>query len=287
MVTIPLPKHAFDSLLGLLDTVEAKYGFDMQKICAPNYNKFVLWQRAFPGGSVNDRMAAIKFVVFCCLVDKILDSPRFTEAEKEAVCRKVDVRHLTAEVPYQSESFPEIDALLNDIRIHLIAPEWRDSACLPMLLKKMDRAFTSEIYMWKNPLLLRESFNKGDLHLLVDKSVDFELAAFLLASQCMDHPDAAVARYIAIAFWLIDDLCDFVEDIHCKRRNSLLFCCVPTDETISLEERIELAYSNLEKMIVLLETCLKKLKSCTNSELYQFILNEVWEWSFNVRRMAE
>lgn len=288
MVAIPLPDLTFDKLLQLLNIVEDKYGFDMQKMCAPNYNKFILWQHSFPGANTNDILVAIKFVIFCCFVDKILDSPRFTEAKKEAVCKKINIQNFKSKELYQSDIFPEMDILLNDIRSYLFALKRQNSVYLPLILEKMNRAFISEVYMWKNPLLLQESFNRDEFHLLIDKSVEFELVAFLLVSwRSQDSNAANAAQYIATIFWLIDDLCDFVDDIQCKRKNSVLFYNVPTEKVTSLEDRIELAYQNLEQMIILLETCLEKLKLCIDHALYEFVLNEVWEWSSYVRKMAK
>lgn len=284
LTSISPPENSFCNLMPILDDIEANYEFDLQKMCIPNYNKFYLWQQTFPGGDEGDMLAAIQFIIFCCFVDKVLDSPRFTAAEKESVCQKLQVQHFTSAEPYQSSSFPEMDWLLNQVRLHLICS--KENKLSSFLEENMQCAVQSEIYMWKNPLLLRESFKKEDIHWLIDKSVAFEVAAFSLAAPIPGQKAREAGRIIASIFWLIDDLCDFVEDIQCKRKNSLLFYLVPSEEPLPLEMRIELAAQNLEKAISLLEGYLEQLQACVSRDLYQFILNTVWEWCRYVRKVA-
>lgn len=284
-----MPAGLFDELMNLLGRVYENYGFDMQKMCAPNYNKFVLWQKnCFGGYNEEELLAAVKFIVFCCLSDKILDSPRFSDAEKECVCRKLNIDLFTQRTPFSSEMFGELDELLNDIRKFLVSQQIQESSHYAMIINKMRQAFVSEIYMYRNPLLCEESVTETELTLMVDKSVEFEIAAFLLAAATsIQMHEIKTAKCIANVFWLIDDLCDFVEDIKCKRKNSVLFYCTWEMGEMCLTERVEKSFQKIDMLLDMLEKNIFEIKQSANRDLYEYILNEIWEWCKGVRRQTE
>lgn len=286
---LPLPDGLFDNLLSLLNQVQQCYEFNMQKMCLPNFNKFVIWQKE-RNGIVDYKkiLVATEFVVFCCLADKILDSQRFSDDEKEKVCQKLNIKLFLSEKEYKSEYFVEMDQLLNDIRVFLIDKDTQKCPFYSLIVNKMEKAFKSEIYMSNNYLLAVQMMNSEEMHLLIDKSVEFEMAAFLLASVSATCKNTLkVAKYIANIFWIIDDLCDFVDDIRGRRMNSALFYCSAIGIEMQLSDRVEIAYANIDIFINELEKNIFALKDTVGEALFCYVLNEVWEWCSDVRKMAK
>ncbi|MCD7790875.1 MAG: hypothetical protein LUH55_10195 [Bacteroides thetaiotaomicron] len=289
LISRPVPDGLFDNLLKLLDRVEEKYEFNLQKMCALNFNKFILWQEEFCGGyKENELLAATKFIIFCCLVDKFLDSGRFSDKEKESICIKLQTNYFVSSEPYVSKEFTELDELLNDIRIFMIDDEVAVSGDRDVILESIDKALESEIYMYRNPLPDQEAFHHSEFNKLTDKSVEFEIAGFLMAS--MNHNSVnskAAAACAGRIFWLTDDLCDFIEDVKYRRKNSALYYCIESAERIPLSQRVDGTFVNIDKFIERLEKEITLLKSQVGNELYTYLINEVWEWCSGVRRLAK
>lgn len=286
-IMIPMEKYSW--LYGLLDQVEINYGFNLQKMCAPNYNKFILWQNYFVEEQVPEALdAAMQFVIFCCLADKILDSCRFDNIQKEAVCEKLNIKNFLSVERFESSQFPEMDTLLNNIRIFLLSVGQKNELERDKIAVSMEKAFCSEIFMWKSPLECKEEMDREKLYLLSDKSIQFELAAFLMASFGRNSDKSyKAALETANIFWLIDDLCDLIEDIKAKRKNSMLFYCVHTEGPLALLERAEEAVKNADEFVDLLEMNLDFLRRDTDDFFFEFIVNEVWDWCTELRNMVE
>lgn len=285
---IPMPEGKYSWLYKLLDQVEDNYGFNLQKMCVPNYNKFILWQKNFMEGQLPDALdTAIQFVIFCCLADKILDSGRFDAIQKEAVCEKLHANHFLSSETYVGSQFPEMDVLLNNIRTFLFLTGQKNRPEQNEIAASMEKAFLSEIYMWKSPLQQKEGMKRKELYLLSDKSVQFELASFLIASFGQNSEKShRVALEVANIFWLIDDLCDLIEDIKAKRKNSLLFYGVHTEEQLSLLDRAEETVRNMDGFVGLLEENLNFLKQDADAALFEYVVNEVWDWCTELRNRA-
>ncbi len=281
----PIPERGFDELFLLLDKIQRKYEFDMQTMCIVNYNQFVLWQQSNLGlVHYEDMLAAIKFMVFCCLADKILDSGRFCCEQKECVCKKMDVQAFVSDQQFVSDSFEELDELLNDVRVFLGSERVKVSPYYEIIVEKIEQAAISEIYMARHPLLPVEMHDPNKMMLLVDKSIAFETAAFLIASVSHRSDKMAVAaECIGKIFWMADDLCDFVDDVKNRRRNSILFYCTQKKE-MRLADRVEEAFANIDLFINELEHHLLVLKGLVSHEMYEYVLNEVWEWCSGVRK---
>ena len=288
LVCIEISKEQFRWFYELLDCVEKKYGFDMQKILLPNYNKFVLWQKCFMQEyKIENIEIAMQFIVFCCLADKILDSKRFLIEQKEVVIHKLNIKHFISNSDYVSDEFQELDRLLNNIRRFIEKHMHKNSVELKKILDCMECAFRSEIYMATVPLLHKEKFDPAKRCLLIDKSVQFETAAFLLASFGANSARTQKAALdVANIFWQIDDLCDLMEDIKAKRRNSMLFLCVHESNELTLAERAHKCVENAEEYIIMLEKNIWLLKQDANDAFYTYILNEVWEWCSYLRSVV-
>lgn len=274
-------------LIELLDLVYDKYDFNLHKQIKPNLQQFYLYQLQICGKTDSHRLdVALVFVLFCCLADKFLDSPRFSEEEKEYICQKLDTKHLLSDIPYGSEHFQEMNELLNYLRAFMV--KHSDFPRFQVLIEDIQDAFASEMYMSKAHLPMSEKSTKKDLYLLTDKSIKFEKSAFLLSVLGDITPDAdTIADSIAKIFWLADDLCDFVEDVQCKRKNSLLYLYTSETEKLSLTERVEQTYRNLSSIYTLLDEEIERLSMVATPQLYHFIITQVWDWFSDVRKKAE
>lgn len=283
---IPQPiGNRYETLKRLLDIVEQKYGFNMKL----NYVQLTLWQQAFckeDEYSLKEDAfyASGSFVLFCCLVDNFLDSPRFTEREKEIICKKIECFEMNDS---KDNLFPELDILFGDFWRFLNSCQ-EDTKCKKTyLIDLVKRAFQSEIYMYRSVLQKDTVMNITELNSLIDKSIAFEKAALLVASYGTNSDSSLkAAEIMGNIFWLIDDLCDFVVDIQENRKNSLLVYCISTDNNHPLEECINLVYENLEKPIQHLYDNLMLLRDIAGEDLYVFMMNQVWKWSYHVCEMV-
>lgn len=287
LVDIRIEGSIFEKLYSLLDTVESKYEFDLQKTLLPNYKKFVLWQKVFLGGVDNAKiLVATEFIVFCCLVDKFLDSNRFSKEEKEHICQKIKSNNFTSASVYESTKFVELDLLLNDIRLFILN-ERGNSSEKKELLNAIDKALISEEYMYRNPLVVEDGVDLESLHYLTDKSVEFEKAAFMI-SVFGNNTDKTMQAAINVGkiFWLVDDLCDIPEDIEYKRKNSLLFLKMQLG-LLSIEERMKNVLINIDEYIKELIENLEGLKVLAGKDFYEYIVNDIWEWCLGIRKLAD
>lgn len=281
---VPKPEgEAYERLQFLLSTIEQKYGFDMRL----NYKQLYLWQRTVMSEVDEERiMVAGKLVLFCCLVDNFLDSPRFSIAEKDKLCEMAGITFFNSPIPNDSPNFPEMNILAQDVlgfyQAHptdIAYPNWKED---------LFHAFQSEVYMYRSMLKKQEGLPDEDLGLLLDKSVKFEKAAFLTATYGYNTAQSVeAAKLLGEVFWLVDDLCDFIEDVHAGRKNSLLFYCVQESGVFTLEQRIEMAYANMDLAIDRLNSVLICLRTLVNRDMLFFIVSQIWKWCYNVRKMAE
>lgn len=281
------PENDFLDVINLLDVVYEKYGFDMHRQLQPAYEHLIIYQNCFLTKlNIESVKVAIEFVLLCCLVDKILDSPRFSNNDKHIVCEKLDIKYLTQEIEFYSDNFVEIDIFLNMIKSFL--NKSRNTAYYETIIDSIQKAFKSEIYMSKNFLELNSNkIDSDEIHFLIDKSIEFEKAAFLLTVIDFQNDECErIAMILARIIWLVDDVADFVEDIQCKRINSLLYYFVDDKYNLTLQERINLAFNNIDNVYDMLLNLLNSLQDF-NEELYNIMLIQVWDWCDNVRRYIE
>ena len=274
----------YPKLIDMLDEIEEKYEFNMQKMCSTNFQLISLFQIEFQKEvDIIKRNASLKFLIACCLIDKILDSKRYCKDEQLSVVERLTSQWGTECV--KKEVFPELDELLYDVRKYLDDTiNLKNKEYLHGAIRK---AYTSEIYMWEHVLLPKEKLEKGKVGLLIDKSIEFEKAALLLSlGDNISKESMKVAEIIAEITWLADDLCDFLEDIRCKRKNSLLFVALPEREYV-LEERAEDAINHMEEYVEKLEKAMKALKYAASENLYYFVINLVWKWFAEIRRISD
>ena len=150
------------------------------------------------------------------------------------------------------------------------------------------KAFQSEEYMYRSNLKKYEKIPDEDLSILIDKSTLFEKVVFLTATYGYNTIQSVeAAELLGEMFWLVDDLCDFVEDVHAGRKNSLLFYCIKERKELTLERRIELVYNNMDFAVDHLNNVLAKLKKLVDNEMFFFIVLQIWKWCHNIRKIAE
>lgn len=281
---IPEPEsETYEKLQSLLYSIEQKYGFDMRL----NYKQLYLWQKTVTSKLDEERMiVAGKLVLFCCLIDNILDSPRFSIVAKDKLCEMAGMTFFNSKLQKDSPDFSEINILAQDI-LRFYQDHPTDIAYLNWK-EDLLHAFQSEVYMYRSMLKKREGIPDENLGLLIDKSIKFEKAAFLTATYGHNTPQSVeVAELLGNVFWLVDDLCDFIEDVHAGRKNSLLFYCVPERGVFTLEQRIEMAYRNMDLATDHLNSVLTRLRALVSLDMSSFIVSQIWKWCYNVRKMAE
>lgn len=281
----PLPMADYSDIINVLDQVYKKYDFDLHKQLQPNYTKFVLWQLS----SIDQRhesqiKIAIKWILFCCLADKFLDSVRFTVEQKKAICKKLDVKWFTQPEQFVSNEFEEMDILLNDIRKFITSKQIIDCSYFSQLIKSIQNAFVSEIYMSTTFLDAVEPFKNDSRELLIDKSVEFERVAFMLSVLPeSNNKIEKIAISMGEIMWLIDDLCDFVEDVQCKRKNSLLYMFIKDDDTFDLSYRVKVVSERLSTVFFMIHKRLELIKNGADESMYSYMIFLVRDWCENVR----
>lgn len=284
LTVFPPETEEYARLNCLLEQIEEKYGFHMTL----NYKQLYLWQRNFcPAADDASLLAAGKLVLFCCLADNILDSPRFSDKEKEAVCAKLLPQQEIALAMFSKEHFPELDALRDeayDFYKHTCDNAYSAAA----VMNDLALAYRSEAYMYRSRLRDCETLFASDLPLLTDKSVRFEKAALLTAS-FGHNTERSIKAAVTMGkiFWLTDDLCDLIDDIHAKRKNSLLFFYAHSSAPLSLFERAEAVYQHMNQAVADLWEELENLRGLADESLYAFMVAQVWKWCCHVRRFLQ
>ena len=275
----PVPAaDLFKELYSLLDRVEEKYEFDLQKIVLPNYIHFTLWQRSCGGKQNLEAIrAAVSFVVFCCLVDKILDSGRFSAEYKEIVCKKLDTSLFFSSSAFDGEGFAELDTMLNEIRLFLTDGQISEENA-EWIRRHIQRAFDSECFMYRSRLQNESYIAPKQLCLLIDKSVQFERIAFLIAApDRISDQTKETAEHIGKLFWLIDDLWDLPEDIEQERLNSLLFFDMPREMTVP--DRVEMVRNKLGYYTEQINRELTSVGEFVSEPLLRYLRWELRKWS--------
>ena len=214
-----------------------------------------------------------------------MDSRRFTEKQKNHVCEKIITSNFSSLQEYKSQDFIELDILLNDIRKYIVDSKSEEEE---ELLNIIDKALASEVYMYRNVLGFTDSMEKEDYHFLTDKSIEFEKAAFMLSTYNNNRVETNLAATnVGEIFWIIDDLCDLIEDVKCKQKNSLLFLNIDYEGNIDITKRVEHVCKNLGFYVSILKDNLCQLKNNAGVDFYDYIINEIWEWCENVRTQSQ
>lgn len=268
----------YDELHELLLRIREKYDIDMKV----NYAQLYLWQKCFLE-KTNDEaiLAASCLVKFCVMADWILDSTCFSEEQKEYVCGK---SVLLLGQTDGKEEFPELDRLLSGF-LNYMHTQKDDVFFRKEILKRtLRKAFRSEIYMYKSKIDFSEDIKEKNLSLLVDKSIEFEKAAFIVSLYGNNNETSVLAaELLGKVFWLVDDLCDFIDDIKAGHKNSLLIYCADKETYGSFEERLENVFQNMNRAVKELENTLRRLRNYVDEPFFCFLVTHIWNWFEPVR----
>lgn len=275
----------------LLGQIEEKFGFNMQKQCQVNFAFLVLWQRYLKIPKINENLyMALDFIILCCVMDKFLDSRRYSTKEKNLAIRKV-WKEYDAE-KNDENVFTEFKRLYagSVVKLRGCLKSCNDTLEANMILEKVRKAFLSEDYIWRVTLDDCDTISAQKFHLLTDKSVEFESSALCMAGMgYLSKEGIQAASLIGEICWLADDLFDLEEDIQENRVNSLLYIWdlqksgenereegIKSEKT--KEERIKQTYGKAGLFIQMLNSRIDSLEKLENRNLFYFVVNLIWEW---------
>jgi hypothetical protein len=269
-------------LEALLDEIYRKYNWHFHENARANIQKFRLW-RIECGLPVNDSLvyAATYFVLYCCLVDKIMDSRNISQEEKKALCE--ELQSFWNDKSEISGAFPQVSLLGMRMKAYLFFSVKKTEPRFSLIVDKINRAFASECFISTHTI---QCFSTAiPNYNLTDKSVEFVSASFWIAAyDATDKKMEILAQIIGEIFWLIDDICDFMPDLEDRTINSALLYCTDTSIEMSIDERVNKAVENMEMMIQKLETNVNRLKNMATVQFSNWIMNELWIWTADIRR---
>ncbi len=271
-------RRDYDELNELLLQIHEKYNIDMNV----NYAQLYLWQKCFLEKTNDEAILAASYLVkFCVMADCILDSTRFSEKQKKYVCKKSNL--LLRQTDSKGE-FPELDRLLSGFLNYMHMQKDDVFFSKEILKKTLRKAFQSEIYMYKSKIDFSEDLKGKNLSLLVDKSIEFEKVAFIVSLYGNNNETSVLAaELLGKVFWLVDDLCDFIDDIKTGRKNSLLIYCADKETFGSFEERLANVFKNMNRAAKELESTLRKLRNYVDEPFFCFLAVHIWNWFEPVR----
>lgn len=297
----------FENLMDLLDIIERRYGFNLQKQCEVNYILLSLWRKESHHlwekenhfrqeqdsriSPESDLFIGLKFLLAGCLLDKILDSRRFDISSKQSADRKMSSDYIQNYLNDPEEPFPEINHLLAESVAGIYSLEFffqkrrKQESFIQernLIINKLEKAYVSEKFVWKMDLahVINQENNECLFQLLTNKSIEFESIALLMSSIGEEfEKKILLADLIGEICWLSDDLFDFVEDIKNQRVNSLLYfpglntSNVGINTKLDIRQRVELVFENQKYFILEIENRLARLRSLVDTDLYLFLLN--------------
>ena len=272
-----LPVHIREILAEISDI----YDYDMTKKFLINLDFIFTWQESITG-SVNEEAAivAAEYIIFCCVVDKILDSDRFSKDVKRKLLQYIGIESFSYHIPLNIEEteFQCIFKLVMDIRAFLrkYAGDKADN-----VMKDIDKALRSECFMSFHDL--QYSVKEDEQSFLIDKSVSFESSAVRLGVLPYDSDPVVQADTIGEIFWLIDDICDLLDDYKSNRINSLLYYNNPE---YKIADRLIYAVNHIDFYIELLNVKIALLKQSTDNTVYEYMKEQIWWWLSGARRIS-
>ena len=272
-------------LTKILTRIEKKYNISLYRCAQANYKKFYIWSREFCNQADEEYIqTATCFVLYCCLVDKILDSERFPLNYKYMVYKDMDkFIEMSEAVTCDLEELYELRVKVQKF----VRTKQKSDNTYALLQTKIDRAIKSEQFMAVHSV--KDFDTKMEFEMVTDKSVEFVSAAFIIAAYDFAEKDVIIeaSESRGWIFGYIDDICDYMSDMETGSLNSLLFICTDMQSDMSIEERMKMAAVNVDRAIEKLELNVKKLGKLVGKQLYWFILDELWDWMADVRRIME
>lgn len=272
-----LPEHIRKTLSEIAD----KYDYDMKKKYLINMEFISEWQKSVIGYTdVESALIASEYIVFCCVVDKILDSRRFSYDFKISLLKYIIIDSFISDIPLTNDE-KELECVFNlvtDIRHFLnqySGGKKNDLMC------EIEKALASECFMSTHDL--KYDISKNDVHFLIDKSVCFESSALKMSLLPFDTHSDSQAHSIGEIFWLIDDICDLLDDYKNGRINSLLYYNNNADH---IDDRLVYAVEHIDFIIIQLKEKVDLFKLQSNVTMHEFIKEQIWWWLSDARRLS-
>ena len=273
-------------ILEILNAVEKKYLFNMQQMFKLNVCKFSLWQQCMCDAfDIRTVFAASEFVAFCCLVDKFLDSKRFSDGFKDEIASGFlhisEIKHLGEK---SGKYLDELRALWNIFVEDVYSVPYLENQ-INMITEYLSAAFVSEEHLCHSKLQEKETFIADETELLTDKSTKFVTASFLISDISGSYLDRIeIFDIIGQLFCIVDDICDLIEDVENRRKNSLLFTLPDQGRELVLSERVEMTVSRIDTAVCEAKTLIQLLNDDLSVEMFDFIMWEVHEWGYPIRK---
>lgn len=272
-----LPEH----VRKVLSEIAEKYDYDMKKKYLINMEFISEWQKSVIGYvDVESAIIATEYIIFCCVVDKMLDSRRFSDEFKGNLLKYVIIDSFISDTPLTNEE-KELECvfdLVADIRSFLNRYSGRKKNDL---MCEIEKALASECFMSTHDL--KYDISKNDVHFLIDKSVSFESSALKISLLPFNTNSDLQAYLIGEVFWLIDDICDLLDDYKNGRINSLLYYNNNADQ---ITDRLVYAVEHIDYSISQLKEKVDLLKQHSNVTMHEFLKEQIWWWLSDARRLC-
>lgn len=260
-----------------------EFGNHIDKLAKVYCTTFAMWQKEFDIEDENYEklFTAINFYILGCLIDYILDEGSRSVSKKVAL-EKINWNKV--ECYYDGKKYLEKKDVVDIFYYYMCQGldylRNTNKEEYEIIKNNIKLALESEMYISTNPLF--EGGDNEKYELLTDKSVSFVKASFGMA--CFEVKDkerfAICMEATSKAFWLVDDLCDVFIDVKDNTRNSIL--CQNFFDDMEIEKALEHLYSNLEKYVFELKTCMNNLQEYLSKECYEYMLSIVCEWDVQI-----
>ena len=255
------------------ECVIKEYGNAFNNVIFVNSEKNILLNKCF-FGSVNKKAArsAVYFSLLSCILDHCIDNGEPNKREEALYKLKFDYwAHYFIDFGKCSDS-SVIDMLFYQTALGMKEIKEKNAAKYDHIIHLLMQTAEAEIYV------SAEESNTYSEHKIIAKSVLFIQAAVEIATGWNNllGSQTEVISAMGKAFALIDDICDYFEDIVSGQQN-ILGNILRTHDF-----RSALAYAVDE-----IWDCLEIIKKYTDTSFYSLINKEIRDWCINCPALRE
>ena len=264
-------KAGFDEKI--IHEIKSEFGLSMENVFLINSKKSFLLNRYYKSkGGLESIQASVCFTVLGCLLDHLIDMG--DSYQKEIAMQKVNWKYCS-EYFYRGICQKEnsvIDKLFETVGRSVFS--YRDifPKAYNSVIELLEKTAESELFVMSD---VCESFNPENVS---NKSVLFSvISTQICVPDCIEE-SKDVAYSIGKAFAMIDDMCDFYEDMELHQKN---MC------QILLSEGNMNEYQAVEYMTGQIAENLNLIKRKTDEVIYNFFLSETREWVMSRSELRE
>jgi len=263
----------------LLAQISKEYGSRFLNVLLINSKKYVLLCRQF-GSRKHKRLlrTAVYFTLLGCILDDMLD--RGSSIKKAEAAKKLGWEYgkdyFTGFAPAKSGS--AIDLIFGQLAEGFRMIQRMDGERYAYIISLIQRAVEAELFA-EGACAAKGVICKENKEAVMDKSVLFAVipAEITLAGyQGLSADDRKLFTCIGHIFALVDDVCDYYEDLESGQKNII----VDQVRRSSEKEAVKQAVSSIAAQ-------LEYLKEKADSSFYQFIWEEVKEWALSNAELRE